>query len=197
MDARNSRRLSRSVTPYVLSSRGRAVNLPGLGRASTFRPVSFDYDPSDPPSPLAVVRGILGGALVVATALVVIVYLDSGHLDTRFVALVGGLWVIWGVFHDLLGIVVQPLAAFFGDQLTGTRDDSPPLLIDIERETAMLERLVADPPPVAHREILAGIRLAEIYRTHQHDPAKSAALLAQLRAKYPDAPELKHDAGVP
>jgi len=49
---------------------------------------------------------------------------------------------------------------------------------------------------VPHREILAGIRLAEIYRTHQHDPAKSAALLARLRAKYPDAPELRYDGGV-
>ncbi len=156
----------------------------------------FDYDPADPPSPLAVARGVLGGALVVATALTLIVYLDSGHLDPRFTALIGGLWIVWGVFHDLLALVLQPLAGLLGNQLTGTEDSSPPLRIDIDRETEMLERLVADPPPVPHREILAGIRLAEIYRTHQHDPAKSAALLARLRAKYPDAPELRYDGGV-
>src|SRR5689334_1533638 len=183
----------RSVTLYVLSSARRAVNLPGPWRASTFRPVSFDYDPSDPPSPFAVVRGVLGGALVVATALLIVVYLDSGEVDPRFAALVGALWVLWGAFHDLIGWVVAPLAGFLGGQVTGTTLDDPSARIDIDRETAMLEQLVADPPPVPHREILAGIRLAEIYRTHQHDDAKSAALLARLRAKYPDAPELRYD----
>ncbi len=112
-------------------------------------------------------------------------------------ALVGALWILWGVFHDVVGFIVQPLANLLGGALTGTADAGPPLTIDIDRETAMLERLVADPPPVPHREILAGVRLAEIYRTHQHDPSKSAALLARLRAKYPDAPELRHADGPP
>jgi len=134
--------------------------------------VSLNFDPSDPPGPLTVVRAILGGALVVATLLLLVLFFESGHLDPRFVALVGALWLFWGVFHDVLGFIVQPLAGLLGDQLTGTA-----------------------PPAVPHREILAGIRLAEIYRTHQRDPAKSAALLARLRAKYPDAPELQHGDG--
>jgi hypothetical protein len=63
--------------------------------------------------------------------------------------------------------------------------------ITIEQETALLERLLdADPPPNAHRAALAGIRLAEIYRTHQHAPAQADALIARLSARYPDAPEL-------
>jgi hypothetical protein len=69
--------------------------------------------------------------------------------------------------------------------------------IDIEQETQMLEALLAHPPPVRHRELLAGIRLAEIYRTHQHDRGKSDALLARLRAKYPDAHELVLADGIP
>ena len=136
---------------------------------------------------------MLFGALIVATLMGLVVYLDSGHVDGRFVALVVALWVLWGAFHDLLGFIVQPLGTFFGAELTGTENAGPPLEIGIDRETEMLERLVTDPPPVRHREILAGIRLAEIYRTHQHDDAKSEALLARLRAKYPDAPELQHD----
>jgi hypothetical protein len=159
--------------------------------------VAFEYDSSDPPGPLTVVRALLGGALVVATLLLLVVSLDSGHLDTRFAALVGALWLFWGVFHDVLGLLVQPFAAVLGGQLTGTADAGPPVVIDIDRETAMLEQLLAAPPPVAHREILAGIRLAEIYRTHEHAPAKSDALLARLRAKYPKAPELQYDDGAP
>jgi hypothetical protein len=165
--------------------------------ASTFRSVQFNYDPSDPPGPLAVVRGILGGALVVATGILAVLYFDSGHLDSRFVALVATLWIFWGVFHDVIGLLVQPVVALLGGQLTGGQDPGLPLHIDIERETEMLERLVADPPPVPHREILAGIRLAEIYRTHQHDLPKSDALLARLRVKYPQARELQHDTGAP
>lgn len=160
-------------------------------------PVSFDYDPSDPPSPLTVVRAALGVALVVATVILGVLYFETGHLDANFVALVAALWLFWGVFHDVLALLVQPLAAMLGGEVTGVQDPGPPLLIDIEREREMLERLVANPPPVPHREILAGIRLAEIYRTHDHDLPKSEALLARLRAKYPEARELKYDVGAP
>jgi hypothetical protein len=140
-------------------------------------------------------RAALGIALVVATVILVVLYFDTGHLDSHFLALIAALWLFWGVFHDLLALLVQPFAALLGGQLAGGADPGPPLRIDIERETEMLERLVADPPPMRHREILAGIRLAEIYRTHQHDLPKSDALLARLRAKYPEAPELQYGNG--
>src|SRR5207245_2738412 len=62
-----------------------------------------------------------------------------------------------------------------------------------EQERAALERLRgALPPPSPHRLIIAGIRLAEIYRTHQKDAAKADALIARLAAEHPDAPELKY-----
>jgi len=66
-------------------------------------------------------------------------------------------------------------------------------VITMDEETAMLEHLIdADPPPPQHRVVLAGIRLAEIYRTHQHDAAKAEAVIARLVSRYPDAPELKY-----
>jgi hypothetical protein len=157
--------------------------------------VPFDLDPSDPPSPLTVVRGILGAALLVATLIVLVDFFATGHLDPRFVGLLGTLWIFWLVFHDVLGVVLQPLAGWLGGQLVAGEDGGPALRIDIDQETAMLERLLADPPPVPHREILVGIRLAEIYRTHQRNQAKSDELLARLRAKYPNAPELHHGDG--
>jgi len=169
--------------------------LPGSVPVPTFRSVQFNYDSSDPPSPLAVVRGILGGALVVATAVLIVLYFDTGHIDSRFVALIATLWLFWVVFHDVLGLLVRPFAGMLSGQLTGDADPGPPPAMDIARETQLLERLIAEPPAVPHREILAGIRLAEIYRTHQHDLPKSDALLARLRAKYPEARELKHDIG--
>jgi hypothetical protein len=144
-----------------------------------------------------VARGFLGAALGVATAVLAVVYLRTGVFDKRFAALVAVLWIVWGALHDVFALLFQPLVGFLTGQLAGGRDAGPPLHIDMERETEMLERLVANPPPVPHREILAGIRLAEIYRLHQRDQAKSDALLARLRAKYPDAPELRHDDRAP
>jgi hypothetical protein len=153
----------------------------------------FHNDSSDPPSPLAVVRGFLGAALLLATVGLVVGFVYTGHLDKRAGAFVGVLWIAWGVLNDVVGRIFQPLLGFLGGQLLGGADAGPPVRIDLARETEMLEGLMANPPPVPHREIIAGIRLAEIYRQHQGDQAKSDALLARLRAKYPDARELRHD----
>jgi hypothetical protein len=173
---------------------GEACQLARLRAGIYVPPVRFN-DSSDPPSPLSVVRRMLGGALVVGTVILAVVYFDSGHVDGRWVTFIAALWLFWGVFSDLFGLLLQPFAALLGGQVIGGQDSGPPAQIDIERETEMLEHLVTNPPPVPHREILAGIRLAEIYRTHQHDGPKSAALLARLRAKYPEARELLHDIG--
>jgi hypothetical protein len=122
----------------------------------------------------------------------VVVFFGSGHLEWRLVALVLALWGAWSVFDSVFGAVVEPLGRFLGNALTGGAMPGG-TAITIDQETAMLEHLLdADPPAVPHRVALAGIRLAEIYRTHQHDAAKADALLDRLVTRYPDAPELKY-----
>ncbi len=138
------------------------------------------------------VRGILGAALGLAILALVILFFGSGQVEWRLVALVLALWGAWSFFDSVFGSVVEPLGRFLGNALTGGAMPGG-AAITIEQETAMLERLVeADPPPAPHRAALAGIRLAEIYRTHQHDAAKADALLDRLVTRYPDAPELKY-----
>src|SRR2546425_6142658 len=46
-----------------------------------------------------------------------------------------------------------------------------------------LERLLAGGGLERHREILVGVRLAEIYRLHQRDAAKAEALIARLEGR--------------
>lgn len=151
------------------------------------------YDSSDPPSPLTVIRGIVGGVLALATLALLVSCVSSGSIDWQLWGLVVLLWAIWGFFEDVAAFVVRPFSAFVGRTFTGgfgggpLGDAAPPITID--EETVFLEHLVANPPN-AHRAVMAGIRLAEIYRTHQHDQAKSDALLDRLRAQYPDAREL-------
>ena len=170
----------------VLPGRTAAVNL--LRRwASPYVPTVSD---EDPPSPGAVIRGILGAAAAVAAVLVVVVLASTGHVSWELVALFLVLWGAWSFFGQLFDGVISPLGRFLGSALTG--GEMPPGTgITMERETATLEHLLAADPP-AHRAILAGIRLAEIYRTHQKDPGKADALIARLAERYPDAPELKY-----
>ncbi|HEV2750835.1 MAG TPA: hypothetical protein VGV12_09970 [Gemmatimonadales bacterium] len=149
-------------------------------------------DFADPPSLRGVMRGILGAALGLAGLALVVVSASTRHIEWRLVTLVLTLWAAWSFFDALFGTLVEPLGRFMANALTG---GSMPggATITIDQETTMLEHLVrAEPPPPPHRVVLAGIRLAEIYRTHQHDTAKAEALIAHLAERYPDSPELQH-----
>ena len=149
-------------------------------------------DVTDPPSARAVVRGILGAAMSLAGLALVVVSIAAEHIEWRLGALVLALWGAWSFVDSLFGWVVEPLGQLVGSALTGGSFPGDKT-VTIEDETAMLERLVAaDPPPPPHRVVLAGIRLAEIYRTHEHDAAKGEAVIARLISRYPDAPELKY-----
>lgn len=117
--------------------------------------------------------------------------LFAGTRDWRALGLAAAAWTLWTVMRGLLDTVIDPFATILGNLLAGgsVGVDSA-ATVTIEEETLMLERHLAEGRP-AHREILIGIRLAEIYRTHQRDSSKADALIARLCARYPDARELR------
>ncbi len=140
----------------------------------------------------AVVRVMLGVATAIAAVALGALFAGSGHVEWTLVALILALWAARSFVDAIFGSVVEPFGRFLGSALAGGAlpGDTP---ITIDEETAIFEReLAAVPPPPAHRAILMGIRLAEIYRTHQHDDAKANALVARLVTQYRDAPELKY-----
>jgi hypothetical protein len=149
-------------------------------------PAVFD---DDSPSPRAVVARILGLATAGAVLLLLFLLLATGHIAWRVVAFIGILWAAWGFIGGLFTSLFEPAGRFLADQLTGNVAIPGPTETLFE-QTARFERMLAQGLE-RHHEILVGIRLAEIYRLNQRDPAKAAALLARLRAKYPDAPELE------
>ena len=165
-----------------------AVNLLPLHARPNVPTVDFE----DPPSVRGIVRGILGGALALAALALVVVSVGTRPIEWRLVTLVLTLWAAWSFFDGLFGTVFEPLGRFMTSALTGGVMPGG-TAITIEQETAMLEHLVhTEPAPPRHRVVLAGIRLAEIYRTHQHDTAKAEALIGRLLERYPEAPELQH-----
>ncbi len=140
--------------------------------------------------PRAVVGRILGSATLVAAGMLLVVLVSTGDIGWQLVTLVGVLGAAWSFIGGLFGHLLEPAARFLANQLTGNVS-MPSYDEDIAVQTARLERLLEQGLP-PHREMLIGIRLAEIYRTNQKDSAKSDALLSRLRAKYPGAPELAH-----
>jgi len=149
-------------------------------------------DFADPPSLRGVMRGILGTALALGCVALVAVSISTRHIEWRLVSLVLTLWAAWSFFDGLFGTLLEPLGRFMSNALTGGAMPGG-TTITIDQETEMLEHLVhSDPPPPPHRVVLAGIRLAEIYRTHQRDAAKAEALIDRLLERYPEAPELQY-----
>ena len=143
----------------------------------------------DAPSPRAIVGRILGVVTLVAVAALLLMLVSTGRIEWKLVTLVGILWAAWSFLGGLLSQLFEPVGRFLVNQLTGNVP-LPGHDSNIDEQTARLEHLLTQ-GLTPHHEILIGIRLAEIYRTHQQEPAKSDALLARLRAKYPDAPELE------
>ncbi len=136
------------------------------------------------------VRRFLGLSTLVAVGLLIFLLISTGQVEWKLVTLVGFLWAAWSFIGGLYSQVIEPAGRFLANQLTG--NVSMPVTTEtIDEQTARLERLL-EQETAPHHEIMVGIRLAEIYRTRQKDSAKSDALLARLRAKYPDAPELTH-----
>lgn len=140
-----------------------------------------------PEDPRVALRRIIGGVTLVAWVLAGWSWLSSGSIDWTLVGFAGAMWGIYSFLTTIVDTTTD-LGRFIVNQFTG--NVALPVPQDtIDEQTARFERMLAEPLD-RHREILIGIRLAEIYRTHQIDETKSAALLDRLRAKYPDAPEL-------
>jgi hypothetical protein len=149
----------------------------------------FRFVPSDPLDPLDA-AGAASARIFLWVGLGALAIFAVTR-DWRALALASAAWSLWGIMSGLLANVLSPLATLLGNLLTGgSAGFGGPAAVTIEEETAMLERRLEQGPPT-HQRILAGIRLAEIYRTHQRDAAKADALVAQLCVQYPDASELR------
>ncbi len=158
--------------------------------ASAYVPAVIGVDPREPQDPRAALRRIVGGVALVAWVLAGLSWWSSGSIDWSIVGFAGAMLAAYSYLTTIVDNLAD-LGRFIGNQFTG--NVALPVPQDtIDDQTARLERMLAQPLE-RHREILIGIRLAEIYRTHQLDEAKSAALLERLLTKYPDAPELFHN----
>lgn len=135
-------------------------------------------------SPSAVGRTMFGAATVL-TALLGL----AG--DARWFAASGAFGTAWWAWDAVWDSVLGPLGGWFSGMLTGTADVDEPPDLTLDDTVRLLESHLTADGVTRHVQIQSALRLAEIYRLNRKDPAKADEVLARVRAKWPDAPELK------
>ncbi|HVO36088.1 MAG TPA: hypothetical protein VMT21_11010 [Gemmatimonadales bacterium] len=111
--------------------------------------------------------------------------------DARWFAASGAFGIAWWGWDAIWENVLGPLGAWFAGMLTGTWGVASPPDLTVDDTIRLLEdHLTADAVP-RHVQIQSALRLAEIYRTNKLDPQRAQDVIARMRARWPDAPELQ------
>lgn len=139
----------------------------------------------DPPHPVTVLRRFLGGGALLTAITLGVILLEAGRIEWRLVALFTVLTTSLGFASDVLHGIGTVLRIAFEGGATPTH---------AEEADALERRLAGHPPP--EKEILWGVRLAELYRRHLGEPGRATVLLDELLAKYPDSRELRYARGL-
>jgi hypothetical protein len=135
-----------------------------------------------------VVRGFVAGA----TAVFAVAALVSG--EPRAWAACGAFGLMWAGWDFLGEYVFGPVGDWFSRLWTGeagTSRDSDDLLPTLDDTIRLLEHHL-QPGVVRSIVMQSAIRLEEIYRTVQQDPARARDVIARARQLFPDAEELRH-----
>ncbi len=139
----------------------------------------------EPPHPVAVLRRLLGGAAVIAVVALAFILLEEGRVEWRLVAFITVVTGLLGLASD----VIEGAEAFLRRVLQGG-----PGLTPREEAEFLEQRLSHHPPP--DKEVLWGVRLAELYRRYLYDAARADAILDQLLVKHPDSRIVRHARGL-
>jgi hypothetical protein len=137
-------------------------------------------------SPIVVVRVILAAGSIVFGGL------GLALRSPRLLAAGAALGVIWTAWDLLWDRVLGPAADWIARVLTEGGSGMPPADTrpTLDDTIRLLEsHLARDASRSVH--IQAAVRLEEIYRTVRQDPERARDVIAKIRARYPDAEELR------
>ena len=130
------------------------------------------------------------GRRFLATATIVAVVLGLTG-DPRWFAASGAFGVAWWAWDAVWENVLGPIGGWFTAMLTGTYGVEAPPDLTVDDTIRLLEgHLSADAVP-RHVQIQSALRLAEIYRLSRQDPERARDVIARVRARWPNAPELQ------
>ncbi len=111
--------------------------------------------------------------------------------DPRWFAASGAFGILWWAWDFFIEYVLVPMVDWIEQLFTGYSVGEPhrdrPSLDDLIR---LLESHL-EQGASRQVDINSAIRLEEIYRTVKKDPERARAVIAKVRERYPDAPELE------
>ena len=136
-----------------------------------------------PNSPSVVGRRFLATATIVAALLGVLG-------DTRWLAASGAFGIAWWGWDAVWENVFGPIGGWVTAMLTGTSGVETPPDLSLDDTIRLLEDHIAADAVPRHVQIQSALRLAEIYRLNKHDPQRAGEVIARVRARWPDSPEL-------
>ena len=136
------------------------------------------------PSPGVVGRRFFATATVVALVL--------GLLgDPHWFAASGAFGVAWWAWDAIWENVLAPIGGWFTGMLAGTSGVEVPPDLTVDDTIRLLEGHLSAEAVPRHVQIQSALRLAEIYRLSKQDPERARDVIARVRSRWPDAPELQ------
>ena len=134
-------------------------------------------------SPSAVGRVAFGAATIGAALL--------GLLDARWFAASAAFGAVWWAWDALCENVFAPFGRLLTGAVTGASGVEEPPQLTVDDTVRLLESHLAGDAVPRHVQIQSALRLAEIYRLNQHDPAKADEVIRRVKERWPDSPELE------
>ena len=133
-----------------------------------------------------IVRLVFGTATV---ALLVVAFVVSA--EPRLFAAAAVCGTVWWAWDVLTAHVFEPIGEWVNGAIVGggVGGSDPSTRPSLDEVVQMLERHL-ERPTSRKVDLNAAVRLEEIYRTVKQDPAAAARVIAVVRERYPDAPEL-------
>jgi len=110
--------------------------------------------------------------------------------DKRWFAASALLGAMWFAADSLTARIFSPLMEFLLGWFQGDKDLPVEVRPTADDTIRLLEHHIENNAD-RHVQIQAALRLADIYRAVYRDHDKAALVLERVRARFPDAPELK------
>jgi hypothetical protein len=130
------------------------------------------------------------GRRFLATATIVAAVLGLTN-DPHWFAASGAFGVAWWAWDAIWENVLGPIGGWFTGMLTGTYGVEEPPDLTVDDTIRLLEGHLSAAAVPRHVQIQSALRLAEIYRLTRQDPERARDVIARVRARWPDAPELQ------
>lgn len=145
-------------------------------------------------SPAAVGRRVLGTATIAFLVIALLV-----RDDPRWYVAAGAAGIGWTLWDFLWDHVLNPFGDWLRDLVSGGLGGPPPNLRPTLEDTIRLLEGHIEGGASRPVQLQAAVRLEEIYRTVKEeiyrtvkkDPARARAVIARVRARFPDAEELR------